>query len=112
MRVIRSGGQYLVECRAGEKVNGHCPSVEVLFDSIADHVGSNAVGVMLTGMGKDGAEAMLRMKKAGARTIAQDKESSVVFGMPYEAFNCGGAEKLVNLNNIPNEVIRLLEEIK
>ena len=112
MRVNRSGGQYLVTCNQGEKVNGHCPSVEVLFDSVADNVGSNAVGVMLTGMGKDGADAMLRMRNAGARTLAQDKESSVVFGMPNEAFLCGGAEKLVGLNDIPDEIIKFLEEIK
>lgn len=109
MKVMRSGGQYLVECHHGDKVNGHCPSVEVLFDSIADHVGSNAVGVMLTGMGRDGARAMLNMRKKGARTIAQDEKSSVVFGMPKEAFDCGGAEKLVNLDNIPEEIIKLLE---
>ena len=109
MKVIRSGGQYLVECHRGEKVNGHCPSVEVLFDSIAEHVGSNAVGVMLTGMGRDGAKAMLNMRKKGARTIAQDEKSCVVFGMPKEAYECGGAEKLVNLDNIPEEIINLLE---
>jgi two-component system, chemotaxis family, protein-glutamate methylesterase/glutaminase len=112
MRVIRSGGQYLVKCNKGEKVNGHCPSVDVLFDSIAENVGSNALGVMLTGMGRDGARAMLNMRKAGSRTIAQDEKSSIIFGMPKEAYACGGAEKLVNLNNMTDEIIRLIEEMK
>lgn len=112
MSVIRSGGQYLVKCDRGEKVNGHCPSVSVLFDSIADNVGANAIGVILTGMGKDGADAMLRMRKAGARTIAQDEKSCVVFGMPREAYVCGGAERLVNLSDIPWVIIKLFEEMK
>ncbi len=112
LQVMRSGGNYLAKCRNGEKVNGHCPSVEVLFDSIAKSVGSNAIGVMLTGMGRDGADAMLGMKKEGARTFAQDKESSVVFGMPKEAYECGGAERLVNLNNMTSVVIKTLKEMR
>jgi two-component system chemotaxis response regulator CheB len=110
--VIRSGGNYLVKCVEGEPVNGHCPSVEVLFDSVARSVGPNALGVMLTGMGKDGASGMLSMREAGARTLAQDKESSVVFGMPKAAYECGGAQKLVNLKNITNTLIQYLEEKK
>lgn len=111
MRVIRSCGQYLIKCMKEGKVNGHCPSVDVLFNSIAENVGSNAIGVILTGMGRDGASAMLKMRKAGARTIAQDKKSSIIFGMPKEAYACGGAERLVNLNNIPEVIIKLLEEM-
>jgi two-component system chemotaxis response regulator CheB len=112
MEVHRSGGNYIVKCHEGEKVNGHCPSVEVLFDSVTRNVGSNAVGVLLTGMGKDGAEAMLGMRQAGARTYAQDEVSSVVFGMPKAAYECGGAEKLVNLDDINNSIIKALKEMQ
>lgn len=112
MEVVRSGGRYLVKCRQGQKVNGHCPSVEVLFASMAKQVGSNAVGVMLTGMGRDGADGMLAMRQAGARTFAQDEASSVVFGMPRAAYEAGGAERLVNIEDIDRVLIRTLEEIK
>ena len=109
--VVRSGGTYLVRCRNGEKVNRHRPSVGVLFASVAQHVGANAVGVMLTGMGADGADDMVRMREAGARTIAQDETTSVVFGMPREAYARGGAERLVPLPQIPSEILRLLEAL-
>ena len=108
MRVHRSGGIYEVECREGEKVSGHCPSVDVLMHSVAEHVAANAVGVMLTGMGRDGAEGMLAMHKKGARTMAQDEASSVVFGMPKEAYANGGAEKLVPLDKIAQATLNLL----
>lgn len=108
MSVIRSGGVYKVECNNGPKINGHRPSVGVMFDSIAKYVGRNVVGIMLTGMGADGADAMLNMRKAGARTMAQDEQSSVVFGMPKEAYKRGGAERLVPLDKIGLEVIKLL----
>lgn len=108
MTIVRSGGIYKVNCTPGEKVNGHCPSVDVLMSSVAKHVGPNAVGVMLTGMGRDGAAGMLEMQKAGAKNIAQDEATSIVFGMPKEAYANGGAEKLVALKNIAPEVIRLL----
>jgi len=112
LEVFRSGGDYRVKCRDGEKVNGHRPSVEVLFDSVARSVASNAMGVILTGMGKDGAEAMLGMRQAGARTFAQDEASSVVFGMPKEAYECGGAEKLVNINDMTSVLIKTVEGMK
>ena len=108
MKVLRSGGIYTVSCQTGEKVNGHCPSVEVLMFSVAEYVGANAVGVMLTGMGRDGAEGMLAMRKAGARCIAQDEASCVVFGMPKEAYDRGGAESLVPLDDMPRAIIDLL----
>jgi two-component system chemotaxis response regulator CheB len=108
MKVARSGGVYKVECQEGGKVNGHCPSVEVLFESVSRHVGANAVGVMLTGMGSDGADAMAAMRKAGARTLAQDEKTCVVFGMPKEAYKRGGAERLVPLEEIAGAIIRLL----
>ncbi len=110
MRVVRSGGIYKVQCEEGEKVSGHRPSVNVMMHSVAKEVGRNAVGVMLTGMGSDGAEGMLAMRQAGARCIAQDEASSVVFGMPKVAFEKGGAEKLVPLEDIAQATINLLSE--
>ncbi|MDW7645422.1 MAG: chemotaxis response regulator protein-glutamate methylesterase [Desulfuromonadales bacterium] len=112
MRVRRSGGIYQVACEAGEKVSGHCPSVDVLMHSVAEQVGANAVGVMLTGMGSDGATGMLAMRQAGARNIAQDEATSVVFGMPKVAFDKGGAERLLPIDDMADEVIRLLTEKK
>lgn len=111
MEVYRSGGYYYVRCREGPKVNGHCPSVGVLFDSVARHVGPNSVGVMLTGMGSDGADGMVNMRKAGARTAAQDEATSVVFGMPREAYVRGGAETLVPLSGMVDHIIRLVDSI-
>ena len=111
LQVVRTGGQYRVNCVEGEKVNGHKPSVGVLFNSVAKQVGPNAVGVILTGMGRDGAIELKNMKDAGARTIAQDEKTSVVFGMPMEAWKCGGAEELVPLQNITDRLISILEEI-
>lgn len=108
MRVRRSGGIYEVSVHPGELVCGHCPSVEVMMNSVAEHVGANAVGVMLTGMGKDGAGGMLAMRNAGSRTIAQDEATCVVFGMPKEAYDIGGAERLIPLNQIAEKVIDLL----
>ncbi|OPY58571.1 MAG: Chemotaxis response regulator protein-glutamate methylesterase [Pelotomaculum sp. PtaU1.Bin035] len=108
MRVRRSGGVYLVNCQPGENVCGHCPSVEVLFQSVAKYVGANAVGVMLTGMGSDGADGMVAMRRAGARTIAQDEATSVVFGMPKVAYERGGVDFLLPLNKISNTICGLL----
>jgi len=108
MTIVRSGGIYKVRCEPGDKVCGHRPSVEVLMNSVAKHVGANAIGVMLTGMGADGAGGMLAMRENGARTLAQDEASSVVFGMPNEAYKRGGAERLVPLDNIADELLKLL----
>jgi len=110
MTILRSGGVYRVDCSKGEKVCGHCPSVEVMMNSVAKNVGANAVGVMLTGMGSDGAGGMLAMREAGARTRAQDEASSVVFGMPKVAYEGGGAERLVPLEKIAGEVLALVQE--
>jgi two-component system chemotaxis response regulator CheB len=90
MEVVRSGAEYSVRVFAGELVNRHRPSVDVLFNSCARHLGGNCVGVILTGMGADGAKGMLAMKQSGARTIAQDEATCVVFGMPKEAIALGG----------------------
>ncbi|MBN2802635.1 MAG: chemotaxis response regulator protein-glutamate methylesterase [Deltaproteobacteria bacterium] len=108
MTIVRSGGVYRVKLEEGEKVCGHRPSVEVLMQSAALSVGSNAIGVMLTGMGHDGADGMVAMRRAGARTLAQDEASCIVYGMPKEAYERGGAETLVPLNNIASHVISIL----
>lgn len=108
MKVRRSGGFYYADCVKGEKVNGHCPSVDVLMFSVAEHVGANAVGAMLTGMGGDGADGMVAMRKAGARTMAQDEKSCVVFGMPKVAYDRGGAESLVPLDKIAQTILNYI----
>jgi two-component system chemotaxis response regulator CheB len=97
LRVERCGGIYRVRLGEADLVNGHAPSVGVLFDSVAHHVGPNAVGMVLTGMGADGADGLKAMRDAGARTLAQDEATSVVYGMPKEAHRRGGAEQMVPL---------------
>ena len=104
--VRRSGAQYQVEVVAAPPVNRHCPSVDVLFRSCAKYAGRNAVGVIMTGMGDDGARGLLEMRQAGARTLAQDEESCVVFGMPKEAIRLGAAERVVPLSAIPELIAR------
>ena len=103
----RSGARYLVEVRDGPLVSRHRPSVDVLFRSAARYAGKNVVGVIMTGMGDDGARGMLEMKHAGATNIAQDEKSCVVFGMPKEAIKHGGVDIIKPLNGIAAEVIRL-----
>ena len=103
----RSGARYHVEVRDGPLVTRHRPSVDVLFRSAARYAGKNAVGVIMTGMGDDGARGMLEMKDAGATTIAQDEASCVVFGMPAEAIKLGGVDKVLPLDRIAGEVVRL-----
>jgi two-component system chemotaxis response regulator CheB len=110
MRVQRSGAIYSVRVESGEAVNRHRPSVDVLFDSCADQLGSNAIGVILTGMGNDGARGMAAMRKAGARTFAQDEASCVVFGMPREAILAGGAEKVMGLHELPDALLKMVHE--
>lgn len=105
--IKRSGARYFVEVKDGPLVSRHRPSVDVLFRSAARYAGANAVGVIMTGMGDDGAHGMLEMKQAGAITIAQDESSCVVFGMPAEAIKLGGVDKVLHLNRIAHEVIRL-----
>jgi len=110
MKVFRSGGMYRVDLSNSEKVCGHRPSVEVLFNSVARSAGSNSVGVMLTGMGHDGADAMVKMRSAGARTVAQDQDSCVVFGMPKVAYERGGAERLIPLDSMASVILSLIGE--
>lgn len=100
----KSGGGYVVENREGPLVCRHRPSVEVLFNSVAKSAGPDAVGVIMTGMGADGANGLLNMRTAGARTVAQDEESCVVFGMPKEAIKLNAAEKIVSLDKIVQTV--------
>lgn len=106
--VVRSGGEYQVRVREGDRVNGHAPSVDVLFDSVALGVGANAVGVVLTGMGRDGAAGLLKMRQAGARTLSQDEATSLIYGMPMEAWTRGGSEKQVALERVAGEVLTAL----
>lgn len=110
MVLKRSGARYYVEIKDGPMVCYQRPSVDVLFFSVARYAGSNALGVLMTGMGKDGAQGMLAMKQAGARTIAQDEESCVVFGMPKEAIKLGAVDHVVPLEKIPETIIKLLSE--
>lgn len=100
MLVKRSGAKYYVEIKEGPLVNRHRPSVDVLFRSAARYAGANAIGIILTGMGADGAKGMMEMKEAGAKNIAQDEKSCVVFGMPKEAIAEGGVDKILPLSEI------------
>jgi two-component system chemotaxis response regulator CheB len=104
----RTGAQYFVEVVDGPLVNRHRPSVDVLFRSVAKCAGANALGVIMTGMGDDGAAGLLEMRKAGARTVAQDEQSCVVYGMPKEAVKRGGVEKSVPLQGVPKEILAQL----
>lgn len=108
MRVVPLGNSYAVSVQEGEKVNGHRPSVDVLFDSVALHVRDHAIGVLLTGMGADGAAGLLRMRKNGAYTIGQDKNSCVVYGMPMEAHKIGAVCQQCPLNTIGQTVLARL----
>ncbi|MBY9062045.1 chemotaxis response regulator protein-glutamate methylesterase [Sphingomonas yunnanensis] len=101
----RQGARYVVAVRDGPLVSRHRPSVDVLFRSAARHAGANALGVIMTGMGDDGARGLLEMKQAGARTIAQDEATSIVFGMPKEAIARGAADHVVALGAIPQEMV-------
>jgi two-component system chemotaxis response regulator CheB len=108
MLLRRNGAQYFVEVMDGPLVNRHRPSVDVLFRSVAKAAGANALGVIMTGMGDDGAAGLLEMRTAGARTVGQDEESCVVYGMPKEAVKRGGVEKTVSLQAIGREIMAQL----
>jgi two-component system chemotaxis response regulator CheB len=105
MLLRRSGAQYHVEIVDGPLVNRHRPSVDVLFRAVAKCAGSNALGVILTGMGNDGAAGLLEMRNAGAHTLAQDEESCVVYGMPKEAVKCGAAQRSIPLSAVASEIL-------
>ncbi len=108
MAVVRRGMEYGVHVYRGERVNRHLPSVDVLFSSCAHNMGKNALGVLLTGMGADGARGMLEMKQAGSFNIAQDESTSVVFGMPREAVALNAVDQVLPLGQIPNALLQKL----
>lgn len=111
MELIKVNGVYQVVCKRGPKVNGHCPSVDVLFESVAKVAGNRAVGIILTGMGADGAKGLLSMRNAGARTIGQDESTCVVYGMPKVAHESGAVEYQEKLTDIPRRTYRLLQNM-
>lgn len=112
MEVVKRGGRYYTHVFDGERVNRHKPSVDVLFRSVAQVLGSKATGIILTGMGADGAEGLLRMKKAGSFTIAQDESSSVVYGMPKMAKEMGAVDLVCPLQKVSEELIKFLKQHK
>ena len=105
LMVVRDGARYVCRLSDGPPVNRHRPSVDVLFRSAARNAGANAVGIILTGMGDDGARGLLEMKQAGARTFAQDEATSIVFGMPKEAIARGAADKVIPLGSVARELL-------
>ena len=111
MRLVKVNGAYQVECRSGPRVNGHCPSVDVLFESVAKTAKKDAVGIILTGMGGDGAKGLLAMRSAGAKTIGQDESSCVVYGMPKVAYDIGAVEQQVKLADIAARTYMLLNKM-
>ena len=111
MKLVKVNGEYRVDIKAGPKVNGHCPSVDVLFDSVAKTAGADAVGIILTGMGGDGAKGMLAMRKAGARTIGQDESTCIVYGMPKVAYDLGAVERQEKLSDIARRTYAVLNKM-
>lgn len=109
LKLKRVGGSYRVQYSDDGLVSGHKPSVDVLFHTAAKEAGANAIGIILTGMGKDGAQGMLAMKEAGAKTIAQDEKSCVVYGMPKAAVALGAIDFIVPLDNIGSKAISILK---
>jgi two-component system, chemotaxis family, protein-glutamate methylesterase/glutaminase len=108
----RDGARFVVALRRGPRVNGFRPSVDVMFRSVARAVGANAIGVLLTGMGRDGAAGLLEMREAGAHTLAQDEHSSVVFGMPKAAIDLGAVEVVAPLSQIPQQLLGMCADDK
>lgn len=111
LRLVKVNGAYQVECKTGPKVNGHCPSVDVLFESVAKAAGKNALGIILTGMGGDGAKGLLEMRKAGAKTIGQDESTCVVYGMPKVAYDLGAVQYQEKLSDIAGRTYALLNKM-
>jgi two-component system chemotaxis response regulator CheB len=109
MSIVKKNNKYVLEVKEGEKVSGHCPSVDYLFESVAKIAKENAMGVILTGMGSDGARGLLDIKKAGGYTIGQNKHSCVVYGMPMAAKNIGAVSKEASLEMIPNVILNQLK---
>lgn len=111
MTMVKVGDSYQVEVKPGPRVNGHCPSVDVLFESVARAAGRDALGIILTGMGGDGARGLLEMRKAGARTIGQDESTCVVYGMPKVAYDLGAVEFQDKLPDISGRTYALLNQM-
>lgn len=111
MRLIKVNGVYQVEIKPGPKVSGHCPSVDVLFESVAKAAKNRAIGIILTGMGGDGSNGLLEMRKAGARTIGQDESTCVVYGMPKVAFDIGAVEYQEKLTDIAKKTYAVLNNM-
>ncbi len=111
MRLVKTNSCYQVEIKPGAKVNGHCPSVDVLFESVAKSAGSRAIGIILTGMGGDGAKGLLEMRKAGARTIGQDESTCVVYGMPKVAYDIGAVEYQKKITDIAKQTYDVLNNM-
>lgn len=111
MHLVKVNGVYQVEVKAGPRVNGHCPSVDVLFESVAKVAGPSAVGIILTGMGGDGAKGLLAMRKAGARTIGQDESTCVVYGMPKVAYDLGAVQYQEKLADIASRTYAVLNKM-
>ena len=111
MKVVKGNGGYQVVIQHGPKVNGHCPSVDVLFDSVANAAGPNAIGIILTGMGGDGAKGLLSMRNRGARTIGQDESTCVVYGMPKVAKDIGAVEYQEKLQDIARRTYTILRSM-
>ncbi len=111
MQLVKVNGVYQVALKKSEKVNGHCPSVDVLFDSVAKVAGDKALGIILTGMGGDGAKGLLAMRKAGAKTIGQDESTCVVYGMPKVAYEIGAVEYQEKLPDIARKTYSLLSKM-
>jgi two-component system chemotaxis response regulator CheB len=109
--LVRDGARYVCRLDDGPPVNRHKPSVDVLFRSVAQQAGRNAIGVILTGMGKDGALGLKEMRDAGSRTVAQDEATSIVWGMPGEAVAVGGAQEVVPLGAICERTLALAAEM-
>ena len=111
MQIVRVNGAYQVVMKNGPKVNGHCPSVDVLFQSVAKVAGNKAIGIILTGMGGDGAKGLLAMREAGARTIGQDESTCVVYGMPKVAYELGAVEYQEKLPDIAKKTYEILSKM-
>ncbi|MFV0498315.1 MAG: chemotaxis-specific protein-glutamate methyltransferase CheB [Candidatus Fimivivens sp.] len=112
LRLKKDAKGYYVRSERGEKFGGHCPSVDVLFESVAQTAKNRSIGVILTGMGTDGANGLLQMKEVGAYTIGQNKENCIVYGMPLAAFNTGAVKKQLPLNQIGDEILTYLKSVK
>jgi len=106
MNIVKKGDKYKIRVFKADKVSGHMPSIDVLFNSVAEYAGDRSVAVIMTGMGKDGAEGLLKIKGKGGYTIAQNEETSVVYGMNRVAVEIGAVEEIVSLSDITNKIVK------